>query len=85
MEAVKHPNCNTVATGDDCFDLPVEVTNRMLAGQTMRVFSSFWKPTPEELEMIMEKGAVIRLSLYGVQIPVAVDIVPNVPFTEGEA
>ena len=84
MEAVKHPNCNTVAQGDDCFDLPVEVTERALGKDACKVYSSFWKPSPEELEQL-EKGAVLRLACYGIQVPVAVDIVPQTPFIEGEA
>lgn len=67
MEAVNTKYCNTVFRGNskDVYDLNVEVyTNE--SGQTL--LSSFWKPTPEEIQAIVD-GKLIMLSILGTKHP----------------
>lgn len=84
MEAIKHPNCTTVAVGDDCYDLPVEERIAFLAPEKLGVkFSSFWVISKEDLEALRE-GAVVRVSLFGGQPPIQVQVVPPERYVESD-
>lgn len=73
MQPVKTTLCNNEATGPGLEPLPLYEYGLDLGNKTIRVCNSYWKPNKEERKLL-NKGGVIVLSAFGVQIPVKIEV-----------
>lgn len=74
MRTVKTADCNNEAKGPGLKTLPIYENGIDLGSKTVRVCTSYWKPNKEERKLL-NKGGVIALACFGVQIPVNIQIV----------
>lgn len=74
MEAVKHWRCNSIATGEDCFDLPIERDMTEHGGNPVPCVRSFWVPTTKELQALNEGGHIMIETLGDVVQPVMLGV-----------
>lgn len=74
MEFVKHSSNNQIARAGDipnCDDLPITIIKD---DERTYAIVSFWKPTPEELEILNSNGLVQLVVLGAGQPPVSVEV-----------
>ena len=75
MKAIPTNNTKTTFKGEGCFDLPVEVRQiKMEDGKVVKGHTSYWLPSKEELERLVNGGA-IALTILGSQPPVIIETV----------
>lgn len=75
MDARKTANCNDELapphgmSDEDCYSLPIERKEQVLpTGVKVPTVTSFWSPSPEELEALKNGGLVV-LTIVGVTHP----------------
>lgn len=75
MKFIEHPKCNGVlrGEGEEVADLPALFAVDASYGPYIQ---SFWRPSPEELALLMN-GGVVELTVIGrLHPPVGVAVVP---------
>jgi hypothetical protein len=78
MKPVTMPHTTHTFTAPMCEDLPVTVAEHVpehAPDKRVDLHFSYWMPSPDELELI-KQGRPIRLSIWGSQPPVAVEVAP---------
>ena len=75
MKAIPTKSTQTTFKGEGCFDLAVQVRQlKMEDGKVVTGHTSYWLPSKEELETLVNGGA-IALTVIGGQPPVMVETV----------